>query len=699
MDRTAFIDIIVKHSCIIEYLHIQDQSGPIIDQFMIIYMNCCSSNLPVIDSDQILIDTLCTEGQTKSSFVKILPEFVSDQPGFRQKLLEMSKLTAINSIGIDAKLEIVKESMDKFDPFYWAFSMNLRLKAWSNFKEHRPERHEYLQSLYSLFVEKCQLPAENTKQTVFLIDMLLNFADSTSTDYDFALEMLVIIMKAAAACITSDQECLNRIANSIEKFKLKKNIPESISVFLSGIGPKNTESSSHEMLVDDESGLRLNRKSSILASFKRQRDAFITDPQDIYEENEYSCVVCSESGNGDNEDNFLGVPIQINESTLMSTATSEKSLFLKGCHHLVHKKCFDSLSAAGPGCSFKKCSLCNCVIDSVIPFLNATENNSFYFVDNFNVNFTLQSLEMIHDPSADLFNINTNLCGTLCYIGKKIESVESIPLHQILTLTQIKRNLMTNASLKGKFNTNLVKRILQNHSTDDLDCVEGLQVIISSFIFYALGKLSAEDFSCIYRKIATDSPCQDAINLALNLFINESLSKTSPIQDFTCTSAIGLEPNFKFNLIDLPYRHDLFLKEYLTKKCINCNTSPRSGAVCLLCGVLVCVGQQCCRATDQREGECCVHRKKCTGSVGMFFLIRSSALLITSDTIGAIVPAPYVTSFGENDIDLNSSSALFLHNQLYYGKLTEMWRNLELRDFILRHTDNSRFAASSWRML
>ena len=91
------------------------------------------------------------------------------------------------------------------------------------------------------------------------------------------------------------------------------------------------------MLVDDESGSRLNRKSSILASFKRQRDAFITDPQDIYEENEYSCVVCSESGSGDSEDNFLGVPIQINESTLMSTASSNKSLFLKGCHHLVHK--------------------------------------------------------------------------------------------------------------------------------------------------------------------------------------------------------------------------------------------------------------------------------------------------------------------------------------------------------------------------
>lgn len=710
MDRIPFIEMMAKCSCVIEYLQDPDQTGPVIDQFMIILINCCSLKIPEVNCDQILINSLCTESMTKSSLIKILPEFLSDEAGFRQKLLEMSHLTAVNSIGIDAKLEVKRAYLKRFDPFYWAFSMNLRLKAWSNFKEQASSlddldvnsKSSYLDRFYDLFIATYLLPPEITKEADFLIEMLLNFADSTSTDYDFALEMLLILLKGVTSQ-TSDQDCLMRISNCIEKFKLKKSIPERILSFLASICPSNPESPIHAMDIDDQGETRVKRKSSILASFKRQRDVFITDTNDVLEDDENYCVVCSESGNGEEDGNYIGVPIQENESSLM-TKPSEfqtKSCFLKGCYHLVHRKCFDRLPSAGPGCSFKKCSLCNSAIDSVIPLITDSKNIKLNITDNFDKNATLEKLELVNNSESDFLDAEDSFFGTLCYLGKSTESIESLPLHQILTLTQYKRNFVFEFSNKVKFDTTPMMKLLQS-DVADINEIDVVAMAASSVTLYILEKISIEEFSCIFKSLVELSNCRDHINLALNLFINESISKAD-VHDFSNGNDNVLSRianvSLNMNLIELPYRHDLFLKEYLTKRCKNCKTVPRSGAVCLMCGTVVCVGLQCCRSVDHREGECTMHRKACVGTVGIFFLIRSCALLIISNGVGAIVPAPYVNAFGEHDLDLTSSSALFLNSQLYHGKLTEMWKNQELRDFILRNMDNSRMSANSWRML
>ena len=200
--------------------------------------------------------------------------------------------------------------------------------------------------------------------------------------------------------------------------------------------------------------------------------------------------------------------------------------------------------------------------------------------------------------------------------------------------------------------------------------VEALQIIIPSIINFSTRKITLEDFSYIYKRVLSLSSKTDHLSMALNLFMNESLSKEEVIKCPFEAMPSSDKIKFKMNLFRLPRRHDLFLKEYLTKKCENCMTVPRSGAVCIICGILVCVGQQCCRSSTGKYGECYTHRNSCSGSVGIFFLIRSCALLIISDSIGTIVPAPYVNSYGEHDFDLSSASALFLNTQLYDIKLT-----------------------------
>lgn len=695
IDKIPFIEMIIKYSCVIEYLQNQDQTGPVIDQFMIIFINCCSICPIDLDYDQILINSLCTEGLTKSALVKILPECVDEGVDLRRKLQKMAKLTTINSIGVDAKLEITTQYMDQFDPFYWAFAMNFRLKAWSTFKEKR-RLHSDL--LYKIYLKKYQISAEISKEVDFLIEMLLNFADSASNDNEFALEMVLIILKAITN-VTSDQDCLERISGCIEKFKLKKNIPEHVMKFLASICPNNSNLESIGTNLEKAAQDRKEKRSSILASFKRQRDAFIAEPEAAIVEDEQICVVCSESGCGGNDKSILTVPFQITKSSYMIQG-GKMGYFLRGCHHLVHDTCFESLPSTG---SKRKCTLCSSIIDHILPHYSEPQ----YFGPKEVTLSNVASSENIPDKIYRLHGVDTKydkfilgLSCTLVYICEKYDSIDVIPLHQILTLTNISRSLLgslSNNSCNFVY-LDLIRKLF-NGNLEKMTSVEALQILIPTVIYFSANELSIEDFSQIYKEIIARSGKKDHLNMALNLFMNESLSKTDVIKNSLNMGPISDGITFQMDLFKLPHRHDLFLKEYLTKKCEKCNTVPRSGAVCIICGTLVCVGQQCCRPSMSSSGECFVHRVSCSGSVGIFFLIRSCALLIISESIGTIVPAPYVNAYGEHDFDLSSSSALFLNSQLYYGKLTEMWRNGELRDFIARNMDSSRITATSWSML
>ena len=370
------------------------------------------------------------------------------------------------------------------------------------------------------------------------------------------------------------------------------------------------------------------------------------------------------------------------------TIDNKKCSLMRGCYHLVHKKCFDSLPLPLNGCKFKVCSLCNSAIDKIIPLqaisrqvpseLNLVECEDDLLVAE-------SSGNVVNKPDDSLLSV---FCNTLIYICEAVESVETLPLHQILTLTQMKRHLIE---------TLTVQIFSESGSNPD----SFMQMLVSHFILHVREEVSMEQFSRIYKLVLKSALSIESINFALNLLMFESISKAEVVKmgeigSMSIRSATGID--FKMNFIELPERHDLFLKRFLSEKCANCGTVPKSAAICLLCGVLVCVGQVCCRE-DARNGECCTHRQSCSGSTGVFFIIKSCSLLILSDNIGVVVPAPYVNSFGEHDFDLSSASALFLNKQLYYGKLVEMWRNCELRDFIIRNMGESRIPAHSWSML
>ena len=233
-----------------------------------------------------------------------------------------------------------------------------------------------------------------------------------------------------------------------------------------------------------------------------------------------------------------------------------------------------------------------------------------------------------------------------------------------------------------------------------LSPVLALEIVIPTFIFYLSGKLSSDSTGHIFSKMLSLSGYGSYFNMALNLIRNEFMTSSSVIDSLNYEiQELAPNMNISTSLINLPSRYDEFLKLYLKRICDQCGSRPLSSAVCLFCGAHVCVGRNCISIDGQRYGGCYTHRINCTGNVGIFMMVRNCALLLIGDSIGTIIPAPYLNAYGEHDIDLSSMCALNLNDQLYYGKIFELWKNMELRDFILRNIDKSNIVPQSWTFL
>ena len=62
---------------------------------------------------------------------------------------------------------------------------------------------------------------------------------------------------------------------------------------------------------------------------------------------------------------------------------------------------------------------------------------------------------------------------------------------------------------------------------------------------------------------------------------------------------IGIAKPTRF--IDLPNTFQELLLKFMGVKCRECDTVPKQGGVCLLCGGLVCIASQCCLKNDKGE--------------------------------------------------------------------------------------------------
>lgn len=129
-----------------------------------------------------------------------------------------------------------------------------------------------------------------------------------------------------------------------------------------------------------------------------------------------------------------------------------------------------------------------------------------------------------------------------------------------------------------------------------------------------------------------------------------------------------------YRLVRLPLVLDtLFGSREKALTCSRCNTVPTDAAICLLCGVALCMQSNCCRDPEdaERRGECNFHTReyavsicsslpeelltnwgRCGGAIGIYFLVKRCSVLYLYANNGTFAQSPYLDTHGEVDISM-----------------------------------------------
>ena len=73
---------------------------------------------------------------------------------------------------------------------------------------------------------------------------------------------------------------------------------------------------------------------------------------------------------------------------------------------------------------------------------------------------------------------------------------------------------------------------------------------------------------------------------------------------------------------------------------------------------MVCAGGRCCRRGA--TGLATAHARECGAGLGAFLFVHRAEVLLVRGDMGAFVPAPYVDSRGEHDVELRRGLPLHL---------------------------------------
>jgi hypothetical protein len=133
----------------------------------------------------------------------------------------------------------------------------------------------------------------------------------------------------------------------------------------------------------------------------------------------------------------------------------------------------------------------------------------------------------------------------------------------------------------------VLMKVLSLPSLDSLFAVSDISIFL--FFFYIYFKVEYVDIWC------------SKLSLSLNKVpISSSvIPRIGIIYYFSANLILGPAKLTKF--IDLPNTFQELLLKFMGVKCRECDTVPRQGGICLLCGTLTCIASQCCLKNDRGE--------------------------------------------------------------------------------------------------
>ncbi|XP_055371277.1 E3 ubiquitin-protein ligase Ubr3 isoform X2 [Condylostylus longicornis] len=123
-------------------------------------------------------------------------------------------------------------------------------------------------------------------------------------------------------------------------------------------------------------------------------------------------------------------------------------------------------------------------------------------------------------------------------------------------------------------------------------------------------------------------------------------------------------------LLKLPKEYERLFTYYHESACLSCLQVPKESSICLLCGTIVCLKQQCCAV-----GECCEavrHAINCGGGIGIFLVVTSTYIIVIRGRRACLWGSLYLDDFDEEDRDLKRGKPLYLSEDRF-NLLESQW--------------------------
>lgn len=123
-------------------------------------------------------------------------------------------------------------------------------------------------------------------------------------------------------------------------------------------------------------------------------------------------------------------------------------------------------------------------------------------------------------------------------------------------------------------------------------------------------------------------------------------------------------------LLRLPDLYDKIFQYYHRRQCGQCHSVPRETSICLLCGTLVCLKENCCK--EQNVCEAVQHSIDCGAGTAMYLVVTSSYIIVIRGKRACLWGSVYLDSFGEEDRELKRGKPLYL-SPGRYQLLEQQW--------------------------
>lgn len=133
---------------------------------------------------------------------------------------------------------------------------------------------------------------------------------------------------------------------------------------------------------------------------------------------------------------------------------------------------------------------------------------------------------------------------------------------------------------------------------------------------------------------------------------------------------------------------DLHSEVLAHSRCPTTHKLIENPAICLVCEQVLCAGTDCCRRSSDSVGACTAHAVSCGYGAGLFFLMRSSSVLLVFGPRSSYFGSPYLDMFGEEDINLRRGRPLYLNGKRMKALLT-LYANHQLANEVARNRRTS----------